>query len=80
MQADTEFHPVTELNNYMFKIGRSAEIEWVENCTGPPHNPIWHIRCTVGSHGPFFGTGNKKMVAKNEAATNALIALGLITS
>lgn len=44
--------------------------------TGPPHNPIWTVRCCLNNREYGRGTGKSQKIAKDEAARKTWAAMG----
>ncbi|EAU85958.1 hypothetical protein CC1G_02981 [Coprinopsis cinerea okayama7 len=44
--------------------------------SGPPHAPLWHVRCCLNGKEYGRGTGRSQKIAKEEAARQAWTAMG----
>ncbi|KAJ3548605.1 hypothetical protein NMY22_g1207 [Coprinellus aureogranulatus] len=53
-----------------------ANIEYTQTPTGPPHNPVWTVRCLVNGQEMGSATAAKTKTAKEEAARKAFVAMG----
>ncbi|KAJ7735855.1 hypothetical protein DFH07DRAFT_967046 [Mycena maculata] len=74
---------ITQLNNYLQAKQATHTISWLDYSTGPSHDIKWTVQCKISGElkgaVPFAGTGvaNTKAAAKEEAARQALVSLGL---
>ncbi|KAK7063845.1 hypothetical protein R3P38DRAFT_2820763 [Favolaschia claudopus] len=68
---------VTQLNNYFQGKGAPHAVSWVEHSTGPSHAVKWTVQCKVSGEVIGTGTADTKAAAKEEAAKEALAALGV---
>jgi len=55
---------------------RGLKIEWKASQSGPGHALTWNVECSVGGIQRGNGTGKSKQQAKEEAARQALTAMG----
>ncbi|KAK7036227.1 hypothetical protein R3P38DRAFT_618494 [Favolaschia claudopus] len=71
---------VTRLNNYFQSRQATHSVSWSEQLSGPKHQRKWTMQ--VKAFGELLGTGtaDTKSVAKEKAAEEALVALGIIQS
>ncbi|KAI0778650.1 hypothetical protein BD413DRAFT_510755, partial [Trametes elegans] len=69
---------IVDLNNYLQKQGQLAALNWVETHVGAGNSIQWTVKCKL--QGEVVGTGvsHQKGNAKEEAARQALVALGLL--
>ncbi|RXW24466.1 hypothetical protein EST38_g1373 [Candolleomyces aberdarensis] len=44
--------------------------------SGPPHNPLWTVRCCLNNKEYGRGSGKSQKIAKDEAARKAWAAMG----
>jgi len=68
---------VTQLNNYFQARQASHTVSWVEYSTGPSHAIKWTVECKVSGEVKGTGVADSKAAAKEEAARQALVALGV---
>ncbi|KAJ7292883.1 hypothetical protein C8J57DRAFT_9198 [Mycena rebaudengoi] len=69
---------ITQLNNY-FQARKTIHIlSWVESGVGPSNQKKWTVQCKVAGEVKGTGVGDTKASAKEEAARQALEALGEI--
>ncbi|KAJ7361276.1 hypothetical protein DFH08DRAFT_1074303 [Mycena albidolilacea] len=68
---------VTKLNNYLQRKQASHTLSWAENSTGPSHAIKWTVECKVSGEVKGTGVADSKAAAKEDAAKQALKALGI---
>ncbi|KAK7058448.1 hypothetical protein VNI00_002082 [Paramarasmius palmivorus] len=51
------------------------DVRWEAECTGPPHQPTWSVRCLVNNQIYGQGSARNQKLAKDEAARQAWAAL-----
>ncbi|KAF9654160.1 hypothetical protein BDM02DRAFT_3181996 [Thelephora ganbajun] len=70
---------VMTLNNYLQGIGgnEASTLSWEESTSGPPHALIWFVVCKIRGQPYGSASASQKMAAKEEAARQALIRLGI---
>ncbi|KAJ7897324.1 hypothetical protein B0H14DRAFT_3425353 [Mycena olivaceomarginata] len=68
---------VTQLNNYFQRNQASHTLSWAEKSTGPSHAIKWTVECKVSGEVKGTGVADSKAAAKEEAAKQALKALGI---
>ncbi|KAJ7922852.1 hypothetical protein B0H13DRAFT_1982054 [Mycena leptocephala] len=68
---------ITQLNNYLQGRQASHTLSWVEFSVGPSHEIKWTVQCKVSGEVKGTGVADNKAAAKEEAARQALIALGV---
>ncbi|KAJ7717485.1 hypothetical protein DFH07DRAFT_973572 [Mycena maculata] len=67
---------ITQLNNYFQAQKASHTLSWVEYSTGPSHEIKWTVQCKISGEVKGTGVADSKAAAKEEAARQALVALG----
>ncbi|KAJ7361272.1 hypothetical protein DFH08DRAFT_951865 [Mycena albidolilacea] len=68
---------VTQLNNYFQGKQASHIVSWAEYSTGPSHAIKWTVQCKVSGEVKGTGVADSKAAAKEDAAKQALKALGI---
>ncbi|KDQ63038.1 hypothetical protein JAAARDRAFT_188661 [Jaapia argillacea MUCL 33604] len=66
-----------ELNNYLQGQGNVQSLSWVEASSGPSHAKVWTMTCKISGETKGTASATQKAVAKEEAAKQALKALGV---
>ncbi|KAI9057054.1 hypothetical protein FKP32DRAFT_1681794 [Trametes sanguinea] len=71
---------VVELNNceYRHKQGQCAALGWTESQTGAGNNIQWTMTCKINGEVTGTATAQQKGAAKEEAARQTLVKLGLL--
>ncbi|KAI0652337.1 hypothetical protein C8Q79DRAFT_1005545 [Trametes meyenii] len=70
---------VVDLNNYLQKQGQLAALRWSEAVTGAGNNIQWTMACIIQDEVMGTGISNQKGHAKEEAARQVLVKLGLLS-
>ncbi|EIW64051.1 uncharacterized protein TRAVEDRAFT_41469 [Trametes versicolor FP-101664 SS1] len=69
-----------DLNNREYiKQNQLAALNWVESHTGAGNNIQWTTTCKINGEVHGTGTSSVKNTAKEEAARQALVKLGLLS-
>ncbi|KAJ7269288.1 hypothetical protein B0H12DRAFT_31018 [Mycena haematopus] len=68
---------VTQLNNYFQAKRAGHTVSWVESSSGPSHATKWTVECKVSGEVKGTGVADSKAAAKEEAAKQAVAALGI---
>ena len=71
----TIYDSKTKLQEYSLKKFKELPIYKVVNTSGPKHNPLYKILVTIKGSKNFFGEGNSKQQAQQNAAKNLLKTL-----
>jgi len=71
----TIYDSKTKLQEYSLKKFKELPIYKVVNTSGPKHNPLYKILVTIKGSKNFFGEGNSKQEAQQNAAKNLLKTL-----
>ncbi|CDO73155.1 hypothetical protein BN946_scf185007.g210 [Trametes cinnabarina] len=69
---------LVELNNYLQKQGQSSALGWTESQTGAGNNILWTMTCKLNGEVMGSATAHQKGAAKEEAARQTLVTLGLL--
>ncbi|KAJ7838047.1 hypothetical protein B0H13DRAFT_2420074 [Mycena leptocephala] len=70
-----DYHPG---RNYVNNFQASKPfLSWVESAVGPAHEMMWTVQCKVSGEVKGTGVAHSKADAKEEAARQALVALGV---
>jgi len=73
LQSDvTVLDPKTELQEYSLKLFKKLPEYHLVSTKGPKHNPLFKISVKINSCKDFFGLGNSKKEAQQNAAKNLL--------
>jgi len=72
-------HPQTDLQNWLTRNDRWDELQWEFKMSGSGSNHSWVVTCDL-QEGTFTGTGSTRSVAKDIAATNALLVLDTLAA
>ncbi|KAJ7921251.1 hypothetical protein B0H13DRAFT_2417519 [Mycena leptocephala] len=70
---------ITLLNNYLQAKQASHTLSWAESSAGPAYEIKWTVVCKVSGEAKGIGVADSKAAAKEEAARQALVALGVST-
>ncbi|KAI0673598.1 hypothetical protein C8Q78DRAFT_637679 [Trametes maxima] len=70
---------VVDLNNYLQKQGQLAALRWKESSTGAGNSIQWTTTCILQDEVMGTGVSSQKGHAKEEAAKQVLIKLGLLS-
>ncbi|KAF8481048.1 hypothetical protein DFH94DRAFT_439866 [Russula ochroleuca] len=57
-------------------VQRGVKVEWTASQSGPGHALVWKVDCIIGGIPKGTGAGKSKQAAKEEAARQALDAMG----
>ncbi|KAJ6541929.1 hypothetical protein B0H19DRAFT_1381477 [Mycena capillaripes] len=68
---------ITMLNNYFQAKQATHTLSWAESSSGPSHEIKWTVQCKVSGEVKGTGVADSKAAAKEEAARQALVALGV---
>ncbi|KAF9786752.1 hypothetical protein BJ322DRAFT_1106871 [Thelephora terrestris] len=70
---------VMSLNNYLQGVGGNlaSMLSWEEVSSGPPHALMWTVVCKIRGEPYGSAYASRKMAAKEEAARQALLRLGV---
>ena len=68
----TVLDPKTELQEYSLKLFKKLPVYNLISTKGPRHNPVFKISVKINTHKDFFGLGNSKQEAEQNAAKNLL--------
>ncbi|KAI0715084.1 hypothetical protein C8Q76DRAFT_729540 [Earliella scabrosa] len=68
-----------DLNNYLQRQGQLAALHWGEEQVGPPGQRAWQMTCFINGEQKGVGIAAQKGAAKDLAAREALVNLGLLT-
>ena len=63
---------VSQLSQYLDKIGQQTSLSWQESTTGSTHEPQWSCVCKIDGVVRGAGLAERKFKAKNIAAAEAL--------
>lgn len=66
------------LHNWAQNAGRLQDITWEESSSGRKPNVVWTAILKIGGQPMGSGTGNRKKVARDRAAHQALAIMGVI--
>ncbi|KAF8332655.1 uncharacterized protein EI90DRAFT_3053919 [Cantharellus anzutake] len=67
-----------QLNNFLQSCRGSHSLTWEEKTVGPLHRITWSVVCKIDGHPVGEAQDLKKNIARDQAARDALIALGVI--
>ncbi|KAH9858267.1 hypothetical protein C2E23DRAFT_880903 [Lenzites betulinus] len=71
---------VVDLNNCEYtKQGQLAALGWAESHTGGGNSISWTVICKINGEAVGTAVSNQKGAAKEEAARQALVKLGLLS-
>ncbi|KAI0361115.1 hypothetical protein OH77DRAFT_397721 [Trametes cingulata] len=70
---------VVDLNNYLQKQGQLAALRWNEVPDGVGQNMQWVATCYINEEALGTATAKQKSAAKEEAARQTLVKLGLLS-
>ncbi|KAI0375470.1 hypothetical protein BV20DRAFT_273138 [Pilatotrama ljubarskyi] len=70
---------VVDLNNYLQKQGQLAALRWTEVPAGAGNNMQWTASCILNDEVMGTATSKQKSAAKEEAARQTLVRLGLLS-
>ena len=73
----TILDPKTKLQEYTLKIYKKLPTYNFINSTGPTHNPTYKISVSITGSKKFFGFGNSKQQAEQDAATKLLKSINI---
>ena len=73
----TILDPKTKLQEYTLKIYKKLPTYNFINSTGPKHNPTYKISVSITGSKKFFGFGNSKQQAEQDAAAQLLKSINI---
>ena len=73
----TILDPKTKLQEYSLKTYKKLPKYRLVSSKGPKHNPTFKISVSIKGSDQFFGLGNSKQQAEQEAANNLLKNINL---
>ena len=73
----TVLDPKTKLQEYSLKTYKKLPKYRLVSSKGPKHNPVFKISVSIKGSDQFFGLGNSKQQAEQEAANNLLKNINL---
>ncbi|KIJ32694.1 hypothetical protein M422DRAFT_265452 [Sphaerobolus stellatus SS14] len=78
MSQQNENRHIIILNNYMQRAHQLGALSCSETSTGPAHLPTWTVTYIINGQPMGSGTAQQKWKAKDTAARETLIALGVM--